>query len=163
MATRSSLSSQLRTIGYLSSVHLNLQRDWYSIAGQPAPALRLAHPEEYAALSIVLVIRPRVSRSCEHFPNGFDLHHFPDGFDLYLPRSSAPSATSLRYTRNPKKNETRNPEPETRTMGTDIPNHKTGAPNGRSSPLKPTSYRLCESDFFIDNLLVLIRLVVEMI
>ena len=39
-----------------------------------------------AALRIVLVTVPRVSRSCEHFPDGFDLHllHFPDGFDLHL-------------------------------------------------------------------------------
>ena len=32
------------------------------------------HPERYAALRIVLVTVPRVSRSCEHFPDGFDLH-----------------------------------------------------------------------------------------
>ena len=33
----------------------------------------LAHPEGCAALRIVLVTAPRVSRSCEHFPDGFDL------------------------------------------------------------------------------------------
>ena len=49
-------------------------RDWYFIAEQPAPAPHLAHPEGCAALRIVLATVPRVSRSCEHFPNGFDLH-----------------------------------------------------------------------------------------
>ena len=49
-------------------------RDWYLIADQPAPAPHLAHPEGCAALRIVLVTVPRVSRSCEHFPDGFDLH-----------------------------------------------------------------------------------------
>jgi hypothetical protein len=49
-------------------------RDWYSIAEQPAPVPHLAHPEECAALRIVLVNVPRVSRSCEHSPDGFDLH-----------------------------------------------------------------------------------------
>ena len=46
------------------------QGDWYFIAEQPAPA----HPEGCAALRIVLFTVPRVSRSCEHFPDGFDLH-----------------------------------------------------------------------------------------
>jgi len=46
------------------------ERDWYFIAEQPAPAPHLAHPEG-CALRIVTV--PRVSRSCEHFPDGFDL------------------------------------------------------------------------------------------
>ena len=41
---------------------------------QPAPAPRLAPSEGYAALRIVLVTVPRVSRSCEHSPDGFDLH-----------------------------------------------------------------------------------------
>ena len=49
-------------------------RDWYFIAEQPAPAPHLAHPEGCAALRIVLVTVPRVSRSCENFPDGFDLH-----------------------------------------------------------------------------------------
>ena len=48
--------------------------DWYLIAEQPVPAPDLAHPEGCAALRIVLVTVPRVSRSCEHFPDGFDLH-----------------------------------------------------------------------------------------
>ena len=39
----------------------DLQRDWYFIAEQPAPAPHLAHPEECAALRIVLVTVPRVS------------------------------------------------------------------------------------------------------
>ena len=48
-------------------------RDWYLIAKQPAPAPRLAHSEGRAALRIVLVTVFHVSRSCEHFPDGFDL------------------------------------------------------------------------------------------
>jgi len=47
-------------------------RDWYFMAEQLAPAPHLAHP--CAALHTVLVTVPRVSRSCEHFPDGFDLH-----------------------------------------------------------------------------------------
>ena len=43
-------------------------RDWYFIAEQPAPAPHLAHPEGCAALRIVLVTVPRVSRACGHFP-----------------------------------------------------------------------------------------------
>ena len=46
--------------------------DWYLIAEQPAPAPHLAHPEGCAALLIVLVTVPRVSRSCENFPDGFN-------------------------------------------------------------------------------------------
>jgi len=46
------------------------KRDWYFIAEQPAPAPHLAHPEGCAALRIVLVTVSRVSRSCEHFPDG---------------------------------------------------------------------------------------------
>ena len=49
-------------------------RDWYFIAEQPAPAPHLAHQEGCAALRSVLVTVPRVSRSCEHFSGGFDLH-----------------------------------------------------------------------------------------
>ena len=49
-------------------------RDWYFIAEQPAPAPNLAHPEGCAALRIVLVTVPRVSRSCEFFPDELDLH-----------------------------------------------------------------------------------------
>ena len=33
-----------------------------------------AHPEGFAAQRIVLVTVPRVGRSCEHFPDGLDLH-----------------------------------------------------------------------------------------
>ena len=50
-----------------------LQRDWYFIAEQPAPAPHHAQLERFAALRIVRVTVPRVSRSCEHFPDGFDL------------------------------------------------------------------------------------------
>ena len=35
---------------------------------------RLAHPNGCAALRIVLVTVTRVSRSCEHSPDGFDLN-----------------------------------------------------------------------------------------
>ena len=52
-------------------------RDWYVIAEQPAPAPHLARPEGRAALRIVLVTVPRVNRSCENFPDGFDLHLLP--------------------------------------------------------------------------------------
>ena len=41
------------------------------MAEQPAPEPHLAHPERCAALRIVLVTVPRVSRSCEHFPDGY--------------------------------------------------------------------------------------------
>ena len=43
------------------------------IEEEPALAPHLAHPEGCAALHIVLVTVPRVSRSCEHSPDGFDL------------------------------------------------------------------------------------------
>ena len=43
-----------------------VQRDWHFIAEQSAPAPHLAHPEGCAALRIVLVAWPRVSRSSEH-------------------------------------------------------------------------------------------------
>jgi hypothetical protein len=45
-------------------------RAWYFIAEQPAPA----HPRGCAALRVVLLSVPCVSRSCEHLPDGFDLH-----------------------------------------------------------------------------------------
>ena len=51
-----------------------VQRHFIFNAEQPAPAPHLAHPEGCAALRTVLVTVPRVSRSCEHFPDGFDLH-----------------------------------------------------------------------------------------
>ena len=50
------------------------QRDWYLIAEQTAPAPHLAHPEGRSALRTVLVTVPRVCRSCEHLPDGFDFH-----------------------------------------------------------------------------------------
>jgi len=69
-------------------------RDWYFIAEQPVPALHLAHLEGCAALRIVLVTVPRVCRSCDHFPDGFDLHLVPmhskqRGFRLQPPESSS--------------------------------------------------------------------------
>ena len=50
-----------------------VQRDWYFTAEQPAPAPHLAHSERCASLRVVLVAVPRVSRSCEYFPDGFGL------------------------------------------------------------------------------------------
>ena len=52
-------------------------RDWYFIAEQPAPAPHLPHLGGCAALGIVLVTVTRVSRSCERFPDEFDLHLLP--------------------------------------------------------------------------------------
>ena len=49
-------------------------RDWYFIAEDPAPAPHLAHLGGCAALRIVLVTVPCASCSCEHLPDGFDLH-----------------------------------------------------------------------------------------
>ena len=49
-------------------------RDRYSIAEQPAPAPHLAHPDGCAALRILLYTVPRVSCTCEHFPDGLDLY-----------------------------------------------------------------------------------------
>jgi hypothetical protein len=46
--------------------------DWYLIAEQPAPAPLPARPEGCAALRAVLDPVPRVSRSCAHFPDGFE-------------------------------------------------------------------------------------------
>jgi len=46
-----------------STSNLQPQRDWYFVAEQPAPAPHLAHPEGCAALRVVLVTLPRVSRS----------------------------------------------------------------------------------------------------
>jgi len=68
--------------------HQPSDRDWYFIAEQPALAPHLAHPEGCAALRIVLVTVPRVSRSCEHFLDRFDLHLLQpsDNASLYLAR-----------------------------------------------------------------------------
>ena len=49
-------------------------RNCYFIGQHPAPAPHLAHPEGCAVRNIALVTVPRVSRSCEHFPGGLDLH-----------------------------------------------------------------------------------------
>ena len=57
--------------------YAHLQRDWYGIAEAPAPAPRLAHPEGFAALRIVVVTVPRVSRCCENLSDGLDLHLLP--------------------------------------------------------------------------------------
>ena len=71
-----------RTDARLAHVISPLYIACYYIAEQPAPAPHFAHPEECAALRkpyalckpYVLVTVPRVSRVCEHFPDGFDLH-----------------------------------------------------------------------------------------
>jgi len=63
-------------------------RDWYFTDEQPAPAPHLARPEGRAALRIALITVPRASRSCEHFPDGFDLHL------LHLSPSSYPFTTA---------------------------------------------------------------------
>jgi hypothetical protein len=60
--------------GFWEDARSRSQRDWYFIADQPAPAPHLARPAGRAALRIVLVTVPRVSRSCEHVLDGFDLH-----------------------------------------------------------------------------------------
>ena len=52
----------------------NGKRHWCLSAEQPAPAPPLANPHGCAALRIVLITVPLVSRSCELFPNGFDLY-----------------------------------------------------------------------------------------
>ena len=51
-----------------------MSRYWFFIAVQPESVRHHAYPEGCAALRIVLVTVPRVSRSCELFPDGFDLH-----------------------------------------------------------------------------------------
>jgi len=48
--------------------------DWYFIAKRTAPPSHLAYLEGCAALRIMLVTASRVSRSCENFLDGFDLH-----------------------------------------------------------------------------------------
>ena len=65
---------------------LSHPRDWYFIAERPAPAPHIAHPEGCAALRIVIVTVPRVSRSCGHFPDEFDLNllHFWSELDRRL-------------------------------------------------------------------------------
>ena len=45
----------------------------FFLAEQPAPAPHLAHPEGCSALHIVLITVPRLRRSGEQFPDGFDL------------------------------------------------------------------------------------------
>jgi len=71
-------------------------RDWRDTAEQPASALHLAHPEGCAALHIVLVTVPRVSRSCEKNPEV--LGHRPGGMPPPPPgpRARAIDCTCLR-------------------------------------------------------------------
>ena len=70
-------------------------RDWYLIAEQPAPALHLARPEGRAAPRIVLVTVTRISRSCEHFQDGFDLHLLPCAEILWRRHGPVADAFSL--------------------------------------------------------------------
>jgi len=66
------------------------KRDWYFIAEQPAPAPHLARPEGRAALHIVLVTFPRVSRSCE---GDKTLNHEPSGLSERYPTFDQRSGT----------------------------------------------------------------------
>ena len=68
------------------AVREHVQRNWYFIAKQPAPAPHLAHPEECAALRIVLVTLHRVSRSCEQCPDRFELHLLPGTCSILMKR-----------------------------------------------------------------------------
>jgi len=75
------------------------KRDGHFIAEQPAPAPHLAHPEGCAALRIVQVTVPRVSRSCEHFSDGFDfrlLQGNPTRSCVGRERTSADCITQLK-------------------------------------------------------------------
>jgi len=83
------------------------KRDWYFIAEQPAPAPQFALPEGCAALRIVLVTVLRVSRSCELFPDGFDLHLLP----LQLTLPSKASTTNRPYQTAKTDEHTLNPRP----------------------------------------------------
>ena len=58
----------------LENQTMNPKKVWYLIAEKTAPAPHFTHPERCAALRDVLVTVPRASRSCEHFPDGFNLH-----------------------------------------------------------------------------------------
>ena len=73
-----------------------MQRDWYFGAEHPAPAPHLAYPEGCAALRIVLVAVPRVSRFCEHFPDGFDLHLLRRG--ARIPEACSKLIRRLKFT-----------------------------------------------------------------
>ena len=71
------------------------------IAERPAP--HPARPERRVALRIVLVTVPHVSRSCEHFPDGFDLHLLcvvPADMHNAVPRAYfAPLSLQIAYCR----------------------------------------------------------------
>ena len=83
---------------------LNPRRDWSVVAEQPAPAPHLAHPEGCAALHlrIVLVTVHRVSRSCEHFPDGFDLPLLQGGEGLTASRHVRIDREGVRDTDDPE-------------------------------------------------------------
>ena len=78
---------------------LPLQRDWYFIAEHPAPAPHPANPEGCVTLRIVLVTVPRVSRSCENCPDGFDLYLplLPIHLQGYLAHKKPPTPTIMQW------------------------------------------------------------------
>ena len=51
------------------------------------PSLHFVHAEACTALRIVLVTVARVSRPCENFPDGFDLHLLKERVALHNPQS----------------------------------------------------------------------------
>ena len=69
---RSALYGAWSRFQSLDSMEGRAGRDWCLIAEPPAPAPHLSRPEGRAALHVVLVT-VRVSRSCEHVPDRFDL------------------------------------------------------------------------------------------
>ena len=77
-------------------------KNWCFIAEKPAPAPHLAHPEGCAALRIVLVTVHRVSRSCEHFPDGFDLPLLQGGEGLTASRHVRIDREGVRDTDDPE-------------------------------------------------------------
>ena len=77
-------------------------RDWY-FPGRTT-STSTAHPEGCAVQRIVLVTVPRVSRSCDHFPDGFD--HPPSTLNINpRPAKANPSPKTRRRGRG------RNPQP----------------------------------------------------
>ena len=56
------------------SVDCGVERSWYFIAMQPAPAPHVAHLEGCDALRVELVTVSCVSRLCKNFLHVFDLH-----------------------------------------------------------------------------------------
>jgi len=111
----------------------------YLIAVQPAPAPYLASPEGRAALRIVLVpicAVPRVRRSCEHVPGGFDKHLLPRRFPLERrspPRRAGQARNPHPATRSPKP-KNMNPKTQTPTLN---PQLQTLDPNPQTLNTEP--------------------------